>query len=90
VHFVDRLTRVRRQAIGIEIGPTLFVRRLVELKAPLEAALRFERSNRVASLPSTAKSGPFIGGCNDVLMQLEIDGKGLEGAIEREIKRLPA
>ncbi|MDO9439783.1 MAG: hypothetical protein Q7T73_02735 [Beijerinckiaceae bacterium] len=113
VHLVDRLTRAQRQAVGAEIGPALLVRLLEELKAPLEAALRVERShkggrplslyrnyvvqeliadyrNRVGCLPSTAKSGPFIDACNDVLIELSIDTKGLEAAIERTSKKLSA
>ena len=111
VRFMDRLTRATRQAVSVQIGPKLLARLLDELKAPLEAALSFERKNkggrpglvyrnhvleelarnyhtRTGSFPSTAKSGPFIEACHNVLVQLKIDPTGLEAALERAIKKL--
>lgn len=46
VLFMDRLTQIKRHATAIEIGPTLLVRLLADLKGPLETALRIERADR--------------------------------------------
>ena len=45
---------------------------------------------RTGTLPPKAKSGPFIEACHDILLQLKVDPKGLEAAIERAINELKA